>query len=111
MQFAILSIVAFAVSAFAAVVTPTPMHGCNTGPVQCCNSLQRSSNLSSDERMAFLNEGLDISGSVGQVGMSCSPVVSDAAAGGSTSCSQQAACCSDTSMNGLLAIGCMPYDG
>ncbi|KAL0945840.1 hypothetical protein HGRIS_012123 [Hohenbuehelia grisea] len=84
-------------------------NGCgNTGDLQCCNSMQSSSNTAVTDLMNFMGDGLTLTGSTAQVGLSCSPIVSDTGLGGATSCSQQTACCSESRFNGLVAVGCIP---
>ncbi|KAI0671940.1 fungal hydrophobin-domain-containing protein [Trametes maxima] len=84
----------------------TPGQGsgsCNTGPVQCCNSVGKA------------NDGLigSILGLLGiilhpdtDVGLQCSPL-SGVGLGGS-SCSSTPVCCENNAHGGLISIGCLP---
>ncbi|KAL0947602.1 hypothetical protein HGRIS_013691 [Hohenbuehelia grisea] len=101
-----LSVLAFVSSLVAAFPAN---NGCgNTGDLQCCNSMQSSSNTAVTDLFNLLGEGPTLAGSTAQVGLSCSPIISDTGLGGATTCSQQTACCSESRFNGLVAVGCMP---
>ncbi|KAL0947597.1 hypothetical protein HGRIS_013686 [Hohenbuehelia grisea] len=88
---------------------PAPVSGnCNAGAQQCCNSYQASDSDIVSSIFSILGEGPNIAGSTGQVGFACSPIIGDTGLGGSPSCQTQTACCSNTTFNGVIAIGCMP---
>ncbi|PBK89662.1 fungal hydrophobin [Armillaria gallica] len=81
--------------------------GCDTGPVQCCNSVQKASSGPASALLASL--GAVVSGDVDvYAGLKCVPV-SVFGAGG-ISCSSQAVCCENNTFNGLIAIGCTPFN-
>ena len=79
MQFNALVALALATVAIAAptggtpVTPPTPGQGqCNTGPVQCCNSVQRADTASASVLLALLGvvlQDLNI-----PIGLTCSPI-------------------------------------
>ncbi|RDB21952.1 Fruiting body protein SC3 [Hypsizygus marmoreus] len=86
--------------------TSIPASQCNTGGLQCCNSVQ---NASSDPVSLLLGllgvvlQGLNI-----QVGLTCSPIT--VIGGGGSSCTAQPVCCQNNSFHGLIAIGCTPIN-
>ncbi|KJA23934.1 hypothetical protein HYPSUDRAFT_66025 [Hypholoma sublateritium FD-334 SS-4] len=83
-----------------------PSSQCNTGPVQCCNSVQQANNPVVSLLLDLLNIG-GLSGDT-QVGTTCSPL--SAVGVGSNSCSSQTVCCENNSFNGVVAIGCTPIN-
>ncbi|TFK68177.1 fungal hydrophobin [Pluteus cervinus] len=104
MQFtaALTSTLALVVLASASVVPRTDGSQCNTGPVQCCNSLQDASDVSN------LSGLLGVAAPItGLIGMNCTPLSVVNAFGGNK-CSTQAVCCSGNTSNGLVVVGCSP---
>ncbi|TFK65627.1 fungal hydrophobin [Pluteus cervinus] len=89
-----------------AAVLPRQTGDCNTGSIQCCNSVQSSSLESVTELAGLL--GLDLGSLTPQVGLFCSPL-SILGAGGN-SCSAQPACCTGNTFGGLLSLGCNPLN-
>ncbi|RDB21692.1 Fruiting body protein SC1 [Hypsizygus marmoreus] len=79
---------------------------CNTGSVQCCNSVQNADSQHVGLLAALL--GLDLSAITGQVGVTCSPLT--AIGLGGNSCTQQPVCCSGNSFKGLIVVGCTPIN-
>ncbi|KAL0947570.1 hypothetical protein HGRIS_013659 [Hohenbuehelia grisea] len=96
----------------ASVVVAFPANlGCgNTGNLQCCNNLQSSRSVSIIDLFDLLNETPTLAGSTGQVGFSCSPIISDTGLGGAMTCTKAPACCSNIRFNGVLAVGCIPMN-
>ncbi|PPQ87536.1 hypothetical protein CVT25_008538 [Psilocybe cyanescens] len=84
--------------------SPSNVSGsCNTGSIQCCNSVQKA-----DSGLVGLLEGLlgiliPIGTSIGQ---NCSPI--SAVGVGGNSCTQQPVCCDSNHFNGLINVGCSP---
>ncbi|EIW79624.1 fungal hydrophobin [Coniophora puteana RWD-64-598 SS2] len=79
---------------------------CNTGPVQCCNSVHKA-----DESIVQkLLDLLGLSGIPGdtQVGMNCSPVSVIGSGGGQ--CNQEPVCCENNNFSGLINLGCSPIN-
>ncbi|KLO14558.1 fungal hydrophobin [Schizopora paradoxa] len=91
-----------------AVATPTPpaVNQCNTGSVQCCNSVQDANSPSIANLLGPL--GVVVSGITGQVGVTCNPITIIGVSG--TSCTSQPVCCENNSFNGLVALGCTPIN-
>ncbi|KAN0094592.1 Fungal hydrophobin domain containing protein [Tylopilus felleus] len=77
---------------------------CNTGPIQCCNSVQSSNNEIIGELFGFLGLPLPAGGT--QVGFTCSPITVGGIGSGS-SCTSQAVCCNGDTFNGI-STGCSP---
>ncbi|KAF8068981.1 putative hydrophobin [Lyophyllum atratum] len=108
----------FALCACASILPRTDPVGdqCNTGTVQCCNSVQAVSSPIVGTLAGLL--GVVLSGLTGQVRckdkstlseMTCSPL-SIIGIGGN-SCSGQPVCCTgDSSSAGLLVLGCTPIN-
>ncbi|EEB89374.1 hypothetical protein MPER_12537 [Moniliophthora perniciosa FA553] len=81
-----------ATSAIFAAASPVPggSGSCNTGPVQCCNSVQAANSPAA-------------AGLIGLLGV----VVQDVTA--QMHCSQTV-CCENNSFNGIIAVGCTPIN-
>ncbi|TFK26943.1 fungal hydrophobin [Coprinopsis marcescibilis] len=79
---------------------------CNTGPVQCCNSVQRADSDAASKLLALL--GVVVQDVSVPVGITCSPLSVIGLPG--NSCSSQPVCCEDNSFNGVIAIGCTPIN-
>ncbi|KAF4622374.1 hypothetical protein D9613_009285 [Agrocybe pediades] len=82
-------------------------NSCNSGPVQCCNSLMDSDSSQANVLLSLLN--VVVGPITGQIGASCSPITA-IGLGSGASCSSQPVCCSNNSFNGLIAIGCSPIN-
>ncbi|KAF8187169.1 type 1 hydrophobin [Pholiota molesta] len=101
----------FTVASMAIFAAAAPSGGmensCNTGPVQCCNSMQSASTPGMSSLIALL--GASLSGFTGQVGLNCSPLGVAAISGGS-SCTSQPVCCDGNNFNGAVVLGCSPIN-
>ncbi|TFK65628.1 fungal hydrophobin [Pluteus cervinus] len=89
-----------------AAVLPRQTGNCNTGSIQCCNSVQSLQSTSVTQLAGLL--GLDLGGLTGLVGLTCS-ALSIGGLGGN-SCSAQPVCCTGNSFGGLLSLGCNPLN-
>ncbi|THU84055.1 fungal hydrophobin [Dendrothele bispora CBS 962.96] len=79
---------------------------CTTGPVQCCESIQKATNpgiVKILDSLGIVVEDPDI-----LIGVTCTPI-SIVGAGGD-SCSTNPVCCKDNSFGGVVAIDCVPVD-
>jgi hypothetical protein len=111
MKFAALTTLAVATLAAA---TPTrrndggsaPSNQCNTGSIQCCNSVQSATSSSIAGILGLL--GVVVGTVTGLVGVTCSPI--SAIGIGSSSCTAQPVCCTGNSFNGLIVLGCSPIN-
>ncbi|TFK65623.1 fungal hydrophobin [Pluteus cervinus] len=90
----------------AVAVLPRQTGDCNTGSINCCNSVQSSSTTSVTQLAGLLGIALPDLGAL--VGLSCSPL--SVLGLGGNSCSQQPVCCSNNSFGGLIALGCNPIN-
>ncbi|KAJ2931467.1 hypothetical protein H1R20_g5558, partial [Candolleomyces eurysporus] len=110
MQFKALIALALATVAIAApsggLPTPIPASQCNTGPIQCCDSLQTAGAPAVAPILALL--GVVVQDVNVPVGVTCSPISVIGVPG--NSCSAQAVCCEKNGFNGVVAIGCTPVD-
>ncbi|KAK7438441.1 Hydrophobin-3 [Stygiomarasmius scandens] len=94
-----------------AVAVPTdggaqPASQCNTGALQCCNSVQ-AANSSAVSTLAGLL-GIVLGPITGQVGLTCNPI--SVIGVGGNSCSAQPVCCTGNNFNGLIVAGCTPVN-
>ncbi|RDB19601.1 Fruiting body protein SC1 [Hypsizygus marmoreus] len=80
---------------------------CNTGSVQCCNSVQDAQSPGVTDILALV--GIDIGAITGQVGLQCSPLTV-IGAGSGANCVSQPVCCEDNKFGGLIAVGCSPIN-
>ncbi|KAF4566306.1 hypothetical protein EYR36_011724 [Pleurotus pulmonarius] len=95
--------------AVAPVAPVVPTGSCSTGKVQCCNSVEHSSqphvnNLLLGLEHFGLVEGL-IGGLTGNIGVQCSPLLLSG-----NSCTAQTVCCENVHFKGLIAVGCSPIN-
>ncbi|KAF9043362.1 hydrophobin [Panaeolus papilionaceus] len=88
---------------------PSPQGGinnsCNTGPVQCCNSLFEAEDEHITDLAALL--GVATGAITGQAGLNCSPITL-IGLGSGAKCTTQPVCCTDNKFNGLINFGCSP---
>ncbi|KAF9002208.1 fungal hydrophobin-domain-containing protein [Cyathus striatus] len=101
---AALFVFALPLLAAASAVPRTDSPQCNTGPVQCCNSLQSADSKEVTTLAGLL--GIVLTGVTGLVGVNCSPI-SGVGVGG-TSCNAQPVCCNGNNFNGVIVVGCSP---
>ncbi|KAL7284177.1 hypothetical protein ACG7TL_001459 [Trametes sanguinea] len=77
---------------------------CNTGSMQCCNSVHETNENAVSVLLSLL--GLDASSLTGQVGIQCSGISGVGA--GQSSCQASPVCCENNNVGGLISIGCVP---
>ncbi|KJA19372.1 hypothetical protein HYPSUDRAFT_143836 [Hypholoma sublateritium FD-334 SS-4] len=105
MQFTTLStLTTLALAAFASADGASSQ--CNTGSIQCCNSVHDAQSASLAGLFSVLS--IAVESVTGQVGVTCSPIT--AVGAGGNACTQQAVCCSNNSFNGVVALGCTPIN-
>ncbi|KAI0787398.1 fungal hydrophobin-domain-containing protein [Fomes fomentarius] len=80
-----------------------PPSSCTTGPVQCCNQIEKSNSSVVSVILGLL--GIVLGPDV-DVGLGCSPL--SVIGIGSGSCSAHTVCCENNSHGGLISIGCIP---
>ncbi|KAH6902453.1 hydrophobin, partial [Coprinopsis sp. MPI-PUGE-AT-0042] len=80
---------------------------CETGPIQCCNTVTKASDPAASSYLgSFWVSSLRTSTVL--VGLTCSPVSIIGLPG--NSCSGQTVCCSNNNFSGLISIGCTPIN-
>ncbi|KAL5480795.1 hypothetical protein ACEPAI_9735 [Sanghuangporus weigelae] len=101
-----------AYSATTVTVTSTatatqPASQCNTGPIQCCNSVQPATSPECMALLGLLGIALqDINNLM--MGLTCRPL-SGMGSGGS-GCEANPVCCENNNFNGMISIGCVPVN-
>ncbi|KAF9531083.1 hypothetical protein CPB83DRAFT_761920 [Crepidotus variabilis] len=78
---------------------------CNTGAIQCCNSVQTSTLSQVTDILTHF--GLVVPVGV-PIGLGCSPLTVIGAGG--NSCSSQPVCCDHNDVNSAISIGCSPSE-
>ncbi|KAG2006236.1 CoH1 [Coprinopsis cinerea AmutBmut pab1-1] len=107
MQFKALVALTLATVAIAAPSNLEARQGqCNTGPVQCCNSVQRADSEAASKLLGLL--GIVVQDVSIPIGITCTPITVIGLPG--NSCSTQPVCCKDNSYKGVVAIGCTPIN-
>ncbi|KAI0650701.1 fungal hydrophobin [Trametes meyenii] len=79
---------------------------CNTGPVQCCNSVESANSASAAGLISAL--GIVLDDVTAQVGLGCSPI--SVIGAGSNSCASKPVCCQNNSWGSLISVGCAPVE-
>ncbi|KJA19438.1 hypothetical protein HYPSUDRAFT_143824 [Hypholoma sublateritium FD-334 SS-4] len=106
MQFTTLfTLTPLVLAAFAAVGSAQSSQ-CDSGSIQCCNSVQAANSKAASTLLTLL--GVVVQDVTAQVGLTCSPITAIGVSG--NSCTQQTVCCSDNSFNGVVALGCTPIN-
>ncbi|KAH7916584.1 fungal hydrophobin-domain-containing protein [Hygrophoropsis aurantiaca] len=80
---------------------------CNTGPIQCCESMKSANDESIQGLLGKLNIAPD--SIIGQVGLQCTPITGALTGSGAT-CSQEPVCCTNNNYNGFVNVGCSPVN-
>ncbi|KAF9534668.1 hydrophobin-319 [Crepidotus variabilis] len=117
MQFKLAALVNLAICSLAAATplvargggggeSAPPASQCNTGQVQCCNSVQDANSGAVTTLAGLL--GIVLGPVTGQVGLTCNPI--SVLGIGGNSCSAQPVCCSGNNFNGLIVVGCTPVN-
>ncbi|KAJ3476690.1 hypothetical protein NLI96_g10987 [Meripilus lineatus] len=87
-----------------ATATPTSSSGnCNTGPMQCCNSVQQANSAEAQSVLGPL--GVAVAPVNALVGFNCSPIT--AIGLGNSGCRATPVCCQNNNYGGLVSIGCI----
>ncbi|KAF5327499.1 hypothetical protein D9619_004141 [Psilocybe cf. subviscida] len=108
MQLKLAALATVAVTTLAAAI-PSPSNQCNTGSLECCQSVQTGQSVSSGSLATLIFIlGIKEQDLTGLVGVTCSPISVIGAV--ETSCSAQSVCCTNNSFNGVLALGCTPVN-
>ncbi|KIL62099.1 hypothetical protein M378DRAFT_805173 [Amanita muscaria Koide BX008] len=80
-------------------------NSCSQGTTQfCCNNVQSANALSADNKWLLGMLGVNTDNLVGQIGLSCNPVVAS-----SSGCNAQSVCCQNSQgSGGVAANNCSP---
>ncbi|KAF8128621.1 hydrophobin 2 [Boletus edulis] len=108
-----LSTIFFYVVALVGVATAVPTalearnsNTCNSGSVNCCQSVQSSDSYQIIELFGYL--GIPLPGGNTQIGLTCSPVTLGGSSTGSI-CTQQTVCCTGNTFYGV-STACSPIN-
>ncbi|KAF9047206.1 fungal hydrophobin [Hymenopellis radicata] len=107
MQFKFVTLTTLALATFAAATpAPAPRQDaqCSTGTLQCCNTTTTATDPLVSVILSLL--GIVLPDLTAIIGINCSPL-SVVGVGGSE-CSANPVCCEDSSVGGLISIGCVP---
>ncbi|KAF5309264.1 hypothetical protein D9619_012754 [Psilocybe cf. subviscida] len=108
MQFKLATLATISAATLAAATggSGSPSNQCNTGTLQCCQSVGAANSTPIAALLGLL--GIDVGSVTGLVGVTCSAITVIGTSG--TSCSAQPVCCSNNSFNGVVALGCTPIN-
>jgi len=104
-MFAKLTVVLSTLAVLASAIPTPAVSQCNTGPAQCCNTLQSTKDLDVATLHGLL--GVAVQGVSAFVGLGCTPISVVAITEG-TNCAQQPVCCQNNQFGGLINLGCDP---
>ncbi|KDQ62778.1 hypothetical protein JAAARDRAFT_190058 [Jaapia argillacea MUCL 33604] len=96
---------AFTATALFSILAVATAQSCNTGPIQCCDTVEEASSPAAAGILASL--GIVVQDVTALVGLTCSPITVIGVGSGSA-CSAHPVCCTDNSYGGLISIGCAP---
>ncbi|KAL5480793.1 SC3_3 [Sanghuangporus weigelae] len=94
------------VTVTATATATEPASQCNTGQIQCCNTVQSADTPAVSTLLGLLGivlEDLDV-----LVGLTCDPI--SVIGVGSSGCDVHPVCCENNDFNGLISIGCVPVN-
>ncbi|RPD65503.1 fungal hydrophobin [Lentinus tigrinus ALCF2SS1-7] len=80
---------------------------CSTGPIQCCQSLEKADSAAGSAILSLL--GVVVQDVTAQIGLTCSPI-SVVGVGAGSACNANAVCCQNNNVGGLISIGCLPVE-
>ncbi|PPR00782.1 hypothetical protein CVT24_000747 [Panaeolus cyanescens] len=108
-KLAVVFTVAFGALSVAAGGTYTDENGieysCNSGPVQCCNSVQQVGSYDATAIAALI--GVAAQDITGQLGVQCNPITG-IGAGTGANCASSPVCCEKNFQNQLVGVNCSP---
>ncbi|GHF28218.1 hypothetical protein GCM10010218_06660 [Streptomyces mashuensis] len=100
--FAAVSVLALAASAtVTTLTTSTPAYAADT--LLCCDQVVDANNPAPQNVAGLL--GVDVSRTVGEVGLQCTPMSS---VGGAGRCNAHPVVCASNNLDGIIATGCRP---
>ncbi|PPR04691.1 hypothetical protein CVT24_011908 [Panaeolus cyanescens] len=92
------------VLATAVIATPID-NSCNSGPVQCCNSVHSPGSYSESAIAALV--GVAVQQISGQIGLNCN-AITGAGLGTGANCASGPVCCEKNFTNQLVGVNCTP---
>ncbi|KAI0812336.1 fungal hydrophobin-domain-containing protein [Irpex lacteus] len=82
-----------------------PAGNCNTGAIQCCQSVQSANSAAASTLLGLL--GIVLTDLTVPVGLTCSPI-SVIGVGSGSACDAHPVCCENNSFGSAISIGCIP---
>ncbi|CDO70107.1 hypothetical protein BN946_scf184806.g34 [Trametes cinnabarina] len=95
-----------AVAAILALPLLAVAQNCNTGAIQCCNSIESSDSAVGSALLSLLGVVVEDVGVA--LGLGCSPI--SVIGVGQSSCAANPVCCQNNNVGGLVSIGCVPVE-
>ncbi|KIM37490.1 hypothetical protein M413DRAFT_77183 [Hebeloma cylindrosporum] len=92
--------------AASALAAPSISGSCNSGPVQCCQTLHEARSAGADNILAGL-VGLVVKSITAQVGVQCNPITV-IGAGTGANCATSPVCCEENFFSELIGVNCSP---
>ncbi|KAG6329817.1 hypothetical protein ID866_9273 [Astraeus odoratus] len=78
---------------------------CNTGDINCCNSVQSSNSPQVSSISGLL--GIPLQALTGNIGLGCTPITI-IGLGTGANCDQEPVCCQGNQAGGLIGVNCIP---
>ncbi|EIW57064.1 fungal hydrophobin [Trametes versicolor FP-101664 SS1] len=78
---------------------------CNTGAMQCCDSLESTDSAAGAALLSALGS-VALGDITGKIGLKCSPLA--AVGAGAGSCKASPVCCKNNNVGGAVSLGCAP---
>ncbi|OBZ77189.1 Hydrophobin-B [Grifola frondosa] len=94
-----------AVSFLALAAATSANSQCNTGPIQCCQSVQQANSAAGTALLSML--GVVLNDPTVLIGGQCSPI-SAVGVGSGSECNAHPVCCTNNNVGGVLSVGCVP---
>ncbi|THV02156.1 fungal hydrophobin [Dendrothele bispora CBS 962.96] len=79
---------------------------CNTGKLQCCQTVQKANEKPASQILGLL--GIVLQDVNIPVGLTCTPI--SVIGVGGQNCAAQPVCCDKNNFNGVIALGCTPVN-
>ncbi|KAK0187180.1 hydrophobin-315 [Armillaria mellea] len=92
------------------MAAPGTAASCESGPVQCCNSMETAKTLSSGTLGELGILAALVQAFTGPIGVTCSPLSVLALLPNGAQCTEQTVCCDNNNFNGVVALGCTPIN-
>lgn len=105
----------FVVVAIAAIAIAIPNsrvrggggNNCDTGTMNCCNSVQSTNNPQTSNVLGLF--GIPVDGINGNIGFNCVPIT-PIGVGQGANCVQEPVCCEGNQAGGLIGVNCVPIN-